>query len=109
VGGMASLPGENAPHSGPERSPRRMPFWELPTPALADRGDVTISGMANVSCEEQPDAVLRPQPASRFHHGRAIRAAIARRCAGGLPVRVLLLCCRVALAPRRRVHGVTAL
>jgi hypothetical protein len=26
-----------------------MPFWELPTPALADRGNVIVSGMANVS------------------------------------------------------------
>ena len=38
---------------GPEPIARRMPFWELPTPALADRGIVLVSGMANVSCEER--------------------------------------------------------
>jgi len=38
---------------GPEPIARRMPFWELPTPALADRGIVIVSGMANVSCEER--------------------------------------------------------
>jgi hypothetical protein len=48
VGGTASLPGY--PMSIPEPITRRMPFWELPTPALADRGIVIVSGMANVSC-----------------------------------------------------------
>jgi hypothetical protein len=45
----------------PEPITRRMPFWELPTPALADRGIVIVSGIANVSCEEQPGAVSRPE------------------------------------------------
>jgi hypothetical protein len=37
VGGTASLPGT---HVTLNRSPRRMPFWELPTPAPADRRNV---------------------------------------------------------------------
>jgi hypothetical protein len=51
VGGTASLPGT---HVTLNRSPRRMPFWELPTPAPADRRNVIGSGTANV--HESPSA-----------------------------------------------------
>ena len=40
------MPGH--PMSIPEPITRRMPFWELPTPALADRGIGIVSGMAMV-------------------------------------------------------------
>jgi hypothetical protein len=44
VGGMASLSGEMLRIAALNAITRRMPFWELPIPALADRGDVIIQG-----------------------------------------------------------------
>ena len=52
VSGTASLSGipMTTRLARPRPITRRMPFWELPTPAPADRWSVIISGIASVSC-----------------------------------------------------------